>query len=222
MDKEFSNQARENLNAKMENYGENREAIMTDMKDKLKVCTESWVFFIFFGALKKSQWIINTLRPQNQFQEIEKTRLTMEQQKNVERVAIDKKLQSAAFIRDENIKKMLERLKEHVCIWDRVHSIAHFTRNETFMLFLKYVFFGLLFAFTTITSAKSDLIWPTTPTIPYFHCIHTNMKKQHKIYTKPNPAEYVHRINWQLKWALMLVITNKRWKNCTFSKTNCS
>lgn len=41
MDKEFSNQARENLNAKMENYGENREAIMTDMKDKLKVCTDS-------------------------------------------------------------------------------------------------------------------------------------------------------------------------------------
>lgn len=38
MDKEFSNQAREILNAKMDNYGENREAIMADMKDKLKVC----------------------------------------------------------------------------------------------------------------------------------------------------------------------------------------
>lgn len=37
MDKEFSNQARDILNAKMDNYGENREAIMADMKDKLKV-----------------------------------------------------------------------------------------------------------------------------------------------------------------------------------------
>lgn len=37
MDKEFSNQAREILNAKMDNYGENRGAIITDMKDKLKV-----------------------------------------------------------------------------------------------------------------------------------------------------------------------------------------
>lgn len=40
MDKEFANQARESLNAKMDNYGENREAIMADMKDKLKVWTQ--------------------------------------------------------------------------------------------------------------------------------------------------------------------------------------
>lgn len=38
LDKEFSNQARDNLTAKMDNYGENREAIMAEMKDKLKVC----------------------------------------------------------------------------------------------------------------------------------------------------------------------------------------
>lgn len=38
----------------------------------------------------------------------------MEQQKNQERVAIDNKLKTAANMRDENIKKMLERLKEHV------------------------------------------------------------------------------------------------------------
>lgn len=37
--KEFSNQAKETLIAKMDNYGENREAIMADMKDKLKVWT---------------------------------------------------------------------------------------------------------------------------------------------------------------------------------------
>lgn len=38
IDKEFSNQARESLIAKMDNYGENREAIMADLKDKFKVC----------------------------------------------------------------------------------------------------------------------------------------------------------------------------------------
>lgn len=58
---------------------------------------------------------------QTQFQEIEKTRETLEQQKSIERVAIDKKLKTAANMRDENIKKMLDRLKEHVSL--------HFTKN---------------------------------------------------------------------------------------------
>lgn len=35
--KEFANQARDSLNAKLENYEENREAIMSELKDKLKV-----------------------------------------------------------------------------------------------------------------------------------------------------------------------------------------
>lgn len=51
---------------------------------------------------------------QTQFQEIEKTRMTLEQQKQLEREAIDNKLKTAAHMRDENIKKMLGRLKEHV------------------------------------------------------------------------------------------------------------
>lgn len=38
----------------------------------------------------------------------------MEQQKSVERHALDKKLRVAADMRDENMKKMLDRLKEHV------------------------------------------------------------------------------------------------------------
>lgn len=37
MSKEFSNQAKEALDAKMGNYEENREAIMMDIKEKLKV-----------------------------------------------------------------------------------------------------------------------------------------------------------------------------------------
>lgn len=36
---EFINQTKENLDAKMENYEEKRDAIITDMKEKLKVCT---------------------------------------------------------------------------------------------------------------------------------------------------------------------------------------
>lgn len=50
LDKEFSNQAREILNAKMDNYGENREAIMADMKDKLKVFPPS--YFNFANSVK--------------------------------------------------------------------------------------------------------------------------------------------------------------------------
>lgn len=40
MSKEFANQARDSLNAKLENYEENREAIMSELKDKLKVIIE--------------------------------------------------------------------------------------------------------------------------------------------------------------------------------------
>lgn len=37
MDKEFAQQAKENLTSKMDNVNENREAILSEMKDKLKV-----------------------------------------------------------------------------------------------------------------------------------------------------------------------------------------
>lgn len=47
LDKVFSNQAKKNLTNKMDNYGENREAIMADMKDKLKVRNISFRFFFF-------------------------------------------------------------------------------------------------------------------------------------------------------------------------------
>lgn len=47
-------------------------------------------------------------------EEIEKKRILLEQQKEMERVAIDEKHKVAATIRDENMKKMLNHLKEHV------------------------------------------------------------------------------------------------------------
>lgn len=65
----------------------------------------------------------------------------MEQQKNIERVAIDKKLKTAANMRDENIKKMLERLKEHVCFEFK----SQLLKLHKFMLFVSNIFFEMLF-----------------------------------------------------------------------------
>lgn len=53
-------------------------------------------------------------------QEIEKTREQLEQQKYIEKIAIEEKLKSAQTLRDENIKKMLERLKEHVSFLKKI------------------------------------------------------------------------------------------------------
>jgi hypothetical protein len=45
---------------------------------------------------------------------VEKTRLSLEVQTNEVRLAVEEKLKIATAQRDENIKKMLDRLKEHV------------------------------------------------------------------------------------------------------------
>lgn len=45
---------------------------------------------------------------------MEKTRLTLEQQCGEVRTALQEKMKTASAQREENIKKMLERLKEHV------------------------------------------------------------------------------------------------------------
>ncbi|XP_050745889.1 stathmin-2 isoform X3 [Drosophila biarmipes] len=82
---EFITQTKEQLESKMELHLEKREAIISDMKEKLKIHA----------------------------QEIEKTRESLEQQKADEQKAIEEKLKIAQFLRDENIKKMLDRLKEH-------------------------------------------------------------------------------------------------------------
>ncbi|XP_030377410.1 uncharacterized protein LOC115626253 isoform X2 [Scaptodrosophila lebanonensis] len=82
---EFITQTKEQLESKMELHVEKREAIISDMKEKLKIHA----------------------------QEIEKTRETLEQQKVNEQKAIEEKLKTAQTLRDENIKKMLNRLKEH-------------------------------------------------------------------------------------------------------------
>ncbi|GAB0093448.1 Stathmin [Sergentomyia squamirostris] len=85
LNNEFMVHTKEVLEAKMEHYEEKREAIINDKKEKLKVHS----------------------------QEIEKTRTSLEMQKSAELTAIEEKLRTAATLRDENMKKMLERLKEH-------------------------------------------------------------------------------------------------------------
>lgn len=47
----------------------------------------------------------------------------MEQQKYIEKIAIEEKLKTAQSLRDENIKKMLERLKEHVSLLTSTRKI---------------------------------------------------------------------------------------------------
>lgn len=66
---------------------------------------------------------------QMQFQEIEKSRISIEQQKYTDRVALQNKLKIAANARDENMKKMLDRLKEHVS-W-RIANQSFFICNKS-------------------------------------------------------------------------------------------
>ncbi|XP_070508275.1 stathmin-1-A isoform X2 [Chironomus tepperi] len=85
LNNEFMVQAKETLINKMEHSEEKREAIITEMKEKLKNHTE----------------------------EIKRTKEMLEQQKVEERNALNDKLKAAANLRDENIKRILERLREH-------------------------------------------------------------------------------------------------------------
>lgn len=80
--------------------------------------------------------------------------MTLEQQKHIERVAIDKKLKTAANMRDENIKKMLERLKEHVCSALKIHFIYKYYNfmNENIFHFLLLNFFYTYAFDTNITN----------------------------------------------------------------------
>ncbi|CAH2017046.1 unnamed protein product [Acanthoscelides obtectus] len=86
---EYNNQfittTKEALDQKMGQHVEKREAIITDLKSKMK----------------------------DHIENVEKTRLTLEQQTDEVRTAIEDKLKTASQQRDDNIKKMLERLKEH-------------------------------------------------------------------------------------------------------------
>lgn len=95
---EFMSQTKEALHAKMEHCEVKRDAIITEVKEKLKVHS----------------------------QEIERTRLSLEQQKIIAIMAIENKLETAEKLRDENMKKTMERLKEHV---SAVHCVDYVVTN---------------------------------------------------------------------------------------------
>ncbi|XP_041775970.1 stathmin isoform X3 [Anopheles merus] len=86
LDKEFKTHAKEVLHTKMEQYEEKRVQQLSEIKEKLKTHAA----------------------------DIEKTRQSLEQQKVEElQKHLEDKLRNAATLRDDNIKKILDRLKEH-------------------------------------------------------------------------------------------------------------
>lgn len=129
----------------------------------------------------------------------------MEQQKNIDRLALDKKLKTAANMRDENMKKMLDRLKEHVSF--------HFTicPNSVFIcLFLISRIISIFVFFLIIRQTPHINIWIGT------HIWHAFT---HLPFDK---LKILNRINWQSEQLLMLAKMKRPWKNCTFSKINFS
>lgn len=85
---------------------------------------------------------------QDHIENVEKTRQTLEQQTGEVRTAIEEKLKSASVQRDENIKKMLDRLREHVSTpYSLPDVLAVLFILHPFLLFLiacTFVFFSPL------------------------------------------------------------------------------
>lgn len=101
----FVTATRESLDAKMNNSEGKREAYINDLKNKLKEHVSIlWEFFVWHCLIS---WFF-------QLEGVEKTRLSLEQQTEEVRVAVDEKLKTAAAQREGNIQKMVDRLKEHV------------------------------------------------------------------------------------------------------------
>ncbi|CAO1385315.1 unnamed protein product [Diamesa serratosioi] len=100
LNNEFIIHTKEALLTKMEHSEEKREAIITDLKEKLKIHAE----------------------------EIKRNKEMLEKQKNEERNALNDKLKTAANLRDENIKRILERLREHNSI--KVSEVQKMAENR--------------------------------------------------------------------------------------------
>jgi stathmin len=118
LNNEFMNQTKETLICKMEQSEEKREAIMSDMVEKLKVGF-NYIHTHIATAVAKSNFLFYShfsipSYTQNHTDEIRRSKEMMEQQKVEERNALNDKLKAAANLRDENIKRILSRLREHV------------------------------------------------------------------------------------------------------------
>lgn len=118
MDKIFKTHAKELLDTKMEQYEEKREQQISEIKEKLKVGSQLTSVGNTHGNL-----LIFSSTPQMHAAEIEKTRHSLEHTKSEElKIQLEDKLRTAATLRDDKIKKILDRLKEHVSCW-RVISV---------------------------------------------------------------------------------------------------
>lgn len=118
LDTEFKMQTMEALSSKMEHCEEKREAIISDLKEKLKV------IFDLIKTRVDGRWkggrkcnfklTFFSVVLQVHADEIKRNKEMLEKQKIEERNALNDKLKTAANLRDENIKRILERLREHV------------------------------------------------------------------------------------------------------------
>ena len=70
---------------------------------------------IYFISISLS-YFSSTFLTYPQLESVEKTRLSLDQQTEEVRSAIEEKLKTATAQRDENMKKMVDRLKDHVSI----------------------------------------------------------------------------------------------------------
>lgn len=85
LNQEFICHAKDSLVSKMEHTEEKRDAIISDKLEKIKVHTD----------------------------EIKRNKVLMEQQRARELEQLNERLETAANLRDENIKRVLERLRKH-------------------------------------------------------------------------------------------------------------
>lgn len=92
---------------------------------------------------------------------MEKNRISMEHQKRIERMALENKLQVAAEMRDENIKKKLDRLKEHVSVYhiNNFNRPFHWARCDFDKLnWIHFISFHFQFRNKNIQSLEFPLI----------------------------------------------------------------
>lgn len=169
LDKEFAAQTKEALEAKMEQYEEKREALISDMKEKLKVCIQRY-------KSENYNLKFNINKIQVHAQEIEKTRQSLENKKDEERRAIEEKLKAAESMRDENIKKMLDRLKEHVSTKFFIFFSSNF-QSQVLATILFSTYF-LLHIYISITNHHHYAqFW-------FFFCFAIHIKKKYQIITE--------------------------------------
>lgn len=103
INQEFISNAKDTLVSKMEHCEEKRDAIISDKLEKIKVSERK-------NLSSRANYCIQQVHTD----EIKRNKVMMEQQRARELEQLNEKLETAANLRDENIKRVLERLRKHV------------------------------------------------------------------------------------------------------------